>query len=191
MLRLFEPGPDRTTMPVGGWRGSAQVVSVPPSTRRWAAGSRAGSTSVAVAVGVGVGWRDWRGRRGVGGPGAETRGGHEEALYALAGHLAGGVIEEGVKEMPVVAHLLSVGIGDHAQCASRSGFARRGGNQRGPKGGQTAAYVGLRGRVGTIGVEGQPPGVDQDLFGLAVNLGGRDVDRGRSGRNGCRLTQPA
>src|SRR5690349_15013169 len=85
----------------------------PAPSPRWAPGSRAGSVSVAVAVGVGVGWLEWRGRRGVGGPCTETRGGHKEVLYALAGDLSGGVIDEGVEEMPVVAHLLPVGIGDH------------------------------------------------------------------------------
>jgi hypothetical protein len=55
--------------------------------------------------------------------------GDEEVLDALAGHLAGRVVDEGVEEMTVVADLVAVGISDHAEFAGRPCFGGRSGDQ--------------------------------------------------------------
>src|SRR5579859_3641038 len=64
-------------------------------------------------------------RRGLA-DGGEARGGNEEVLEALTGHLAGAVAGERVEQVTVVSDLAAVSVADHGNPAAQPGGDGRG-----------------------------------------------------------------
>src|SRR5580698_3463823 len=101
----------------------------PPPESSEASGSGQLAVSVTDAAGGGGGGRSRSGGRAYRG---QAGGGHEEVLDALAGHLVGVVVSEGVQRVAVVGDLAAVGVHEQSDLAAQSGGGGCGRGKRWP-----------------------------------------------------------
>src|ERR1700733_14763644 len=107
-------------MDMAGGLGMAAATRArcPPPEGSEASGSGQLAVSVAGTAGGGGGGRSRGGGRAYRG---QAGGGHEEVLDALAGHLVGVVVSEGVQRVAVVGDLVAVSVHEHGDLAAQSG----------------------------------------------------------------------